>query len=307
MQHGRARAALAKGAHSMGVQPRACGAAFLPPAPWPLGAAPGLGRTLPAVGPMWAAMDSVTFLVNPWELPVPFWLGGVVVKELLLQSMDLAVRLIGRHVKPLPSRTGPKPVYQRPLDTTDVLYLSMNAVIETIYTSHLLHLLWFSPGIDRPISKLGLLNGPVALWLLVFLNDAIYAPAHRALHHPLLYRWIHKHHHRVTYPQRGNVDARNEHPLEQIMFMLIWWHVVKFVISVSGVHAVCIPLHITLMVVVACFNHTAIDLSFTVLGIDFSVRSHEMHHRKPDTNFGQVFMFWDRLMGTYVPYSHHEA
>ena len=27
-----------------------------------------------------------------------------------------------------------------------------------------------------------------------------------------------------------------------------------------------------------------------------------MHHRKPNTNFAQYVMFWDRLMGTYRPY-----
>ena len=27
-----------------------------------------------------------------------------------------------------------------------------------------------------------------------------------------------------------------------------------------------------------------------------------MHHRKPNTNFAQYVMFWDRLMGTFRPY-----
>lgn len=36
------------------------------------------------------------------------------------------------------------------------------------------------------------------------------------LHHPSLYAYIHKHHHRSVYPFRGNVDARNEHPIEQL-------------------------------------------------------------------------------------------
>ena len=36
------------------------------------------------------------------------------------------------------------------------------------------------------------------------------------LHHPSIYAYIHKHHHRSVYPFRGNVDARNEHPIEQL-------------------------------------------------------------------------------------------
>ena len=52
----------------------------------------------------------------------------------------------------------------------------------------------------------------------------------------------------------------------------------------------------------ACFNHTGYDLRFSFLGIDYSVRAHEMHHRKPQSNYAQYVMFWDRLMGTYVEY-----
>ena len=52
----------------------------------------------------------------------------------------------------------------------------------------------------------------------------------------------------------------------------------------------------------ACFNHTGYDVQLRVLGIEYSVRAHEMHHRKPQTNFAQYVMFWDRLMGTFRPY-----
>ena len=52
----------------------------------------------------------------------------------------------------------------------------------------------------------------------------------------------------------------------------------------------------------ACFNHTGYDVQVRFLGIEYSVRAHEMHHRKPDTNFAQYVMFWDRLMGTFRPY-----
>ena len=32
------------------------------------------------------------------------------------------------------------------------------------------------------------------------------------------------------------------------------------------------------------------------------MRAHETHHRKPNTNFAQYVMFWDRLMGTFRDY-----
>ena len=70
----------------------------------------------------------------------------------------------------------------------------------------------------------------------------------------------------------------------------------------TGLHASAVVLHIALKALGACFNHTGFDLRFQFLGIDYSVGAHEMHHRRPNTNYAQYVMFWDRLMGTYVEY-----
>jgi len=252
-------------------------------------------------------MESLSLLANPWQVSLPLWLGGVVVKEVALQGMDWGVRIAGRYIEPMPSRKGEKEVYQRPLDFMDYLYLSINAVIETVFIGHLLHYLWYSSKVERSFGALGLLNGPVALWLVVIFNDMFYAPLHRLLHTPMLYRWIHKHHHRITYPQRGNVDARNEHPVEQMLAMAFWYCAVQLATVLVGMHAIVVPLHISIMVFGACFNHTENDLKFSVFGIEFAVRAHEMHHRMPNKNFGQICMWFDKLMGTYIPYMSADA
>jgi len=248
-------------------------------------------------------MEMLAQLVNPWELSAPMWVSAVLGKELLLQGMDLSVSLMGKFMDLLPSRKGDKPLPQRALDGKDFFFLSLNSVIEMVFTSHLMFYLWHSDVVDRNWTALSLLNGPVALWLLVIVNDMFYAPLHRALHLPILYKWIHKHHHRVIYPQRGNIDARNEHPVEQLLAMSFWYLAVRIVTACVGMHAVAIVSHIAVMTVFACFNHTGFDLRFSVMGLHFSVQAHEMHHRRPDKNFGQLVMWWDQLMGTYMPYS----
>lgn len=247
-------------------------------------------------------MESLARLVNPWELDASVWIAGVVFKEVLLQVMDLAVAFLGRYIKPLPTRAGPKPVYQRPLGMLDALYLAMNAVVETVFVTHLLHYLWYSPKVDRPLASLGLLNGPVSLFLLIIFNDMLYAPMHRLLHTPLLYRWIHKHHHQSLYPSRGNLDARNEHPLEQIFAMALWYVSMTWATRCVGMHAGTVLVHLAVMIFGSCFNHTGHDLSLNFFGIKFEVRAHEMHHRHPTKNFGQLVMCFDHLMGTYTPY-----
>merc|ERR1712039_650423 len=120
-----------------------------------------------------------------------------------------------------------------------------------------------SPQMDRELTSLGILNGPVAVWCLLMCFDMIYAPIHRLLHTPFLYRWIHKHHHRVTYPHRGSVDARNEHPVEQILALIFWYCALRLSTLLVGMHAVVVPLHLRIMTLSACFNHTESDLELS--------------------------------------------
>ena len=60
--------------------------------------------------------------------------------------------------------------------------------------------------------------------------------------------------------------------------------------------------HFVCYAALAVLNHTDRDVRFKLLGFDYSVGAHEMHHRHPSCNMAQYFMVWDRLMGTYRPY-----
>ena len=140
------------------------------------------------------------------------------------------------------------------------------------------------------------------MWLLLVVDDMLYAPLHRFMHHHRVYRWVHKHHHRNTFPARGYIDAANEHPVEQIVALTLHWIAVHIVARSSGLHVAAVGAHFGFKALGACFNHTGYDLQLRFLGIDYSVRAHETHHRKPNTNFAQYVMFWDRLMGTYRTY-----
>ena len=51
--------------------------------------------------------------------------------------------------------------------------------------------------------------------MLLVVDDMLYAPLHRAMHLQAVYRWVHKHHHRNTFPARGYIDAANEHPVRR--------------------------------------------------------------------------------------------
>jgi len=212
------------------------------------------------------------------------------------------VGFFGQFLPKLPTRTGPKPPYQHQLGFRDYAYLVINSFIEFVFVNYLLRLLWYSSQVKRDLGSVGWLNTLPALWLLLVVDDMLYAPTHRFMHWKPVYAWVHKHHHRNTYPDRGYFDGANEHPLEQIIALSLHWIAIHLVAATSGVHAGTIIAHLGLKAAGACFNHTGHDLQFSFLGIDYSVRAHELHHRKPNTNFAQYVMFWDRLMGTYHPY-----
>ncbi|CAE7409567.1 Msmo1 [Symbiodinium natans] len=252
-------------------------------------------------------MESITgplaSLVNPLSFSFPMWLASLVLKELALQAADLGVTCACRFLKELPSRTGQRVLYKNQLDHKDMMFLSVNSVIEAVFTCHIFKMMWTSPLIFRSWSSFTILTGPLALLLIVLLNDMFYAPAHRLLHHPSIYPFIHKHHHRSVYPTRGNIDARNEHPVEQLIAMTLWMTAVHITAYTVGLHAAALGTHLAFMTTGASLNHAGYDFDIRFLGLDlYSTGAHEMHHRRPDKNFGQFTMLWDKMMGTYIPY-----
>ena len=150
--------------------------------------------------------------------------------------------------------------------------------------------------------ELGLWNTAPALFLVFAIDDAFYAPTHKLMHNYRLYPYIHKHHHRQWLPARGYTDAGNEHPLEQVLGLSCLWATLQIVARLTGLHAATIVVHFTLYAALAMLNHTGCDVRVKLPGFEYTVGAHEMHHRQPNCNMAQYFMFWDKLMGTYKPY-----
>ena len=186
---------------------------------------------------MWRSGTPLSWLLNPWGLGLLWWVAGyAAVRAALLGFVDGAVWMLAPFLPPLPSRTGPKPVFQHKINAMDVTYLVINSLIEYVFSLQIAHLLWHAAYIVHAPSGLGLLNGPVALWLMLIVDDMLYAPLHRFMHLPQVYRFVHKHHHRNTFPARGYIDAANEHPVEQIAALSLHWTAVHIVAHTAGLH-----------------------------------------------------------------------
>eukprot|EP00471_Norrisiella_sphaerica_P006185 CAMPEP_0184489740 /NCGR_PEP_ID=MMETSP0113_2-20130426/16248_1 /TAXON_ID=91329 /ORGANISM="Norrisiella sphaerica, Strain BC52" /LENGTH=251 /DNA_ID=CAMNT_0026873333 /DNA_START=181 /DNA_END=936 /DNA_ORIENTATION=+ len=230
------------------------------------------------------------------------WTAGQMAAFVLVIFLGLEIL---RYGVPLCFNWAPKiPVRGKHLDEFEFLdnvFIWFNKCAIGVFTYHLVKFCWSASGVEWRLSQLGFVNGLVALALLHIVYDFFYTLFHRLLHNRNFYRYIHKHHHRQRAPSRGNLDAINVHPFEFVVgeyFHLVAAYLVStFMIRV---HILSLAWFVVVGGILASLNHTRLDLNF--LGI-YSVKVHDVHHRLPESNYGQYIMLWDKLMGSYKPYN----
>lgn len=205
---------------------------------------------------------------------------------------------------PLPTLQEKKEGREDPcLEGRDFLFLLLNSIIEFVFFQHVLRFLFSYSS----LSSEALLLSPLCLWLLFVLDDLLYTPLHMLLHRKEVYSLIHKHHHKSKVPSRGYVDAGNEHPAEQILALLLHFSCLSLLLPLflgghEKIHPLPVLLHLLLKAVGSVLNHTQMDVSFCLLGLQYSVLHHSIHHRKQVFNYGQLTMIWDHfLFSTFLP------
>lgn len=192
------------------------------------------------------------------------------------------------------------------LTKRDALYLIIEIIAKLIgLVLSLYVLLWFvnlvAPFEIMSVSNLSIpiyLNAPIAFLLVDFFHYC----SHR-LHHqvPLLWR-LHRLHHADK-----TVDAMTtflHHPFELIsIFVVNFGCYVLFDIPV-----IIILVHTLVVAFHAPFSHTRIllaeKLNRVLSTFIITPNVHRIHHsldmKESNSNFGNIFPFWDRLFGTYA-------
>jgi sterol desaturase/sphingolipid hydroxylase (fatty acid hydroxylase superfamily) len=145
------------------------------------------------------------------------------------------------------------------------------------------------------------------LWLFTLLGlmilDLIGAWFIHWLHHRVKWMWkFHLVHHSDSWVD--TTTANRHHPGESVfraVFTLI-------AVAVAGSPVWLVFLYQSLSVLFSQFNHANISLpkwldnalAWVIVSPDMHKVHH--HHRRPltDTNYGNIFSFWDRLFGTFV-------
>ncbi|XWS64269.1 hypothetical protein CRYUN_Cryun06bG0171900 [Craigia yunnanensis] len=127
---------------------------------------------------------------------------------------------------------------------------------------------------------------------------------HRYFHHnKFLYRHFHSHHHRLVVPYA--FGAIYNHPLEAFVLDIIGGALSYFI---SGMSPRTSIFFFSFATIKSVDDHCGLWLPGNIFHIFFNNNSayHDVHHHLygGKYNFSQpFFVMWDRIMGTYMPYS----
>jgi hypothetical protein len=104
---------------------------------------------------------------------------------------------------------------------------------------------------------------------------------------------------------RANNDAVNVHPLEFFLgeYNHLWSLFLCCRLLNLQIHALGTILFLAVGGILAGWNHTRYDITVPLFGFGsiniFDSKLHDVHHRIPQSNYGQYTMFWDWMFGTY--------
>lgn len=134
--------------------------------------------------------------------------------------------------------------------------------------------------------------------IMIFIHDTYFYWAHRAMHHPSIYRLVHRVHHQSMNPSPWAAFAF--HPLEAV----IEAGIIVPIAFLLPFHASALLTFLLFMTLYNAYGHLGYELypkqfHLTRVGrwINTSV-AHNKHHEKFNGNYGLYFLFWDRWMKT---------
>lgn len=144
----------------------------------------------------------------------------------------------------------------------------------------------------------------VGIALLV--EDTLFYWGHRTLHHPSIYKYVHKQHHMF---QDCTISLSSEfaHPFEFFVANLVPF---TTGLLLCGGHAVSWQVWTLWRIGETLDAHCGYDLPWSpyrILPFSGSAGHHDYHHSHNKGCFGSFFIFWDALCGTDQAYLAHVA
>jgi Delta7-sterol 5-desaturase len=141
----------------------------------------------------------------------------------------------------------------------------------------------------------------ISVAAIIVAHDAYFYWTHRLMHHPRLFRYFHRTHHRSVTPTPFAAYAFDvPEALLMAAFTPLWLLFVPM-------HALGLFLFMAFMIVRNVMGHAGVELMPRALadsrwfGWINATTHHDLHHQSFHYNYGLYFTWWDRLMGTEHP------
>jgi sterol desaturase/sphingolipid hydroxylase (fatty acid hydroxylase superfamily) len=142
---------------------------------------------------------------------------------------------------------------------------------------------------------------PLSLTIALLLHETYYYWLHRWMHHPKVFRTVHKVHHdsNITSPW----TAFSFHPLEGLLQAIF----LPLLLILMPMHLYVIIAQLTIMTFSSVINHLDIEVYPPGFHKHFIGRwfigatHHSLHHKQFRYNYGLYFTFWDKWKQTESP------
>ena len=177
-----------------------------------------------------------------------------------------------------------------------------------MFVYFLFYFMYHEPNAVWSLSDITTVNTLIPLPVIFVIYDFFYTLLHWFLHIQAIYGYIHKHHHRQKAPSRANIDAINVHPIE--FFLGEYNHLFALFLytNLLGMqcHIACLGMFLVIGAVLAGINHTRFDIKIKWFGGSITLydsKWHDVHHRIPQSNYGQYSVLWDKIFGTFREYN----
>jgi Delta7-sterol 5-desaturase len=141
----------------------------------------------------------------------------------------------------------------------------------------------------------------ISVAAIIVAHDAYFYWTHRLMHHPRLFRYFHRTHHRSVTPTPFAAYAFDvPEAMLMALFTPLWLLFVPM-------HVLGLFLFMAFMIVRNVMGHAGVELMPRALadsrwfGWINATTHHDLHHSSFHYNYGLYFTWWDRLMGTEHP------
>jgi sterol desaturase/sphingolipid hydroxylase (fatty acid hydroxylase superfamily) len=141
----------------------------------------------------------------------------------------------------------------------------------------------------------------LSLAAMIIAHDAYFYWTHRAMHHPRLFRWFHRTHHKSHTPTPWTAYAFDApEAIVMVAFGPLW-------VALVPMHGLAMYIFMTWQITRNVLGHAGVELSpvsgkpSRLFGWLNTTTHHDLHHQNARFNYGLYFSWWDRLMGTEHP------